>query len=377
MEHILVRPGDSLPTIAKNRHTSPEALARHNQLGDPRRLCPGLSLVLDRPTDTSPTATELCAVLSPRAQPELVEALLPSLSWLCLQGSRLTAQGTLHLPEQQEHFLGFAQRHQVLPLLTVSNLDRGSFSPALAHALFCREESFRALGDNILNALDAQCYRGVELNFQYLYSFDREAYAVFARRLGELLHAAGYYLFCSLAPKTAATVEAPLCAGQDYEALAAAADRLILLAHGWGGAFTAPQAIAPLDRVTAALDYAAALLPPGKLLLSLSWDGCGWTLPWRQGDEGRPLSSSLAVDTAVSAGAEIRYDPVSQAPFFLCPGPGGKRRIIWFEDSRSLQARLELALSRGLAGVSLWPRDRLYRPGLLTLQSCCTGEKLV
>ncbi len=56
---------------------------------------------------------------------------------------------------------------------------------------------------------------------------------------------------------------------------------------------------------------------------------------------------------------------------------GGKRRIVWFEDSRSLQARLELALSRGLAGVSLWPRDRLYRPGLLTLQSCCTGEKLV
>ena len=42
MEHILVRPGDSLPTIAKSRHTSPEALARHNQLGDPRRLCPGL-----------------------------------------------------------------------------------------------------------------------------------------------------------------------------------------------------------------------------------------------------------------------------------------------------------------------------------------------
>ena len=46
--------------------------------------------------------------------------------------------------------------------------------------------------------------------------------------------------------------------------------------------------------------------------------------------------------------------------------------VLQFADMAS-----ELALSRGLAGVSLWPRDRLYRPGLLTLQSCCTGEKLV
>ena len=89
------------------------------------------------------------------------------------------------------------------------------------------------------------------------------------------------------------------------------------------------------------------------------------------------MSAALAVDTAVSAGAEIRYDGAAQAPFFLCPGAGGKRRIIWYEDSRSLLARLELALNRNLAGVSLWPQDRLYRPGLHMLQSRCTGEKLV
>ena len=375
MERIIVRPEDSLSAIAKRHHTSPEALIRLNQLGDPRRLCPGLCLVLEEEETPPPAVTELCAALSPQAPPELVEGLLPNLSWLCVQGSRLTAQGSLHLP-QQEQLLRRARHCQVVPLLTVSNLGQVGFSPDLAHTLLRQEEAGQALTANILKALESQGYQGLDLSFQYLYPFDREAYSAFARRLGEALHAAGYYFFCSLAPKTQATAEAPLCAGQDYAALAAAADRLILLAHGWGGAFTAPQAIAPLDRVTAALDYAAALLPGGKLLLSLSWGGCSWLLPWRQGDEGRPMSAVLAVDTAVSAGAEIRYDPAAQAPFFLCPGAGGKRRIIWFEDSRSLQTRLELALSRGLAGISLWPQDRLYRPGLHTLQSCCTGEKL-
>ena len=376
MEHILVRPGDSLPTIAKNRHTSPEALARHNQLGDPRRLCPGLSLVLEGKAGAAPAVTELCAALSPQAEPELADTLLPNLSWLCIQGSRLTAQGGLNLPEQ-EQLLRLAHRHQAVPLLTVSNLGQGGFSPALAHTLVSHEEAGRALTDNILKALESQGCRGIDLSFQYLYPFDREAYSAFARRLGKALHSAGYYFFCSLAPKTQATAEAPLCAGQDYAALGAAADRLILLAHGWGGAFTAPQAIAPLDRVAAALDYAAALIPRGKLLLGLSWGGCAWVLPWRQGDAARPMSAALAVDTAVAAGAEIRYDAAAQAPFFLCPGAGGRRRIIWYEDSRSLLARLELARSRGLAGVSLWPQDRLYRPGLHMLQSRCAGEKLV
>ena len=376
MELSIVRPGDSLSAIAKSCHTSPEALVRRNQLGDPRRLCPGLSLVLEGKAGAAPAVTELCAALSPQAEPELADTLLPNLSWLCIQGSRLTAQGGLNLPEQ-EQLLRLAHRHQAMPLLTVSNLGPGGFSPALAHTLVSHEEAGRALTDNILKALESQGCRGVDLSFQYLYPFDREAYSAFARRLGKALHSAGYYFFCSLAPKTQATAEAPLCAGQDYAALGAAADRLILLAHGWGGAFTAPQAIAPLDRVAAALDYAAALIPRGKLLLGLSWGGCAWVLPWRQGDAARPMSAALAVDTAVAAGAEIRYDAAAQAPFFLCPGAGGRRRIIWYEDSRSLLARLELARSRGLAGVSLWPQDRLYRPGLHMLQSRCAGEKLV
>ena len=33
-------------------------------------------------------------------------------------------------------------------------------------------------------------------------------------------------------------------------------------------------------------------------------------------------------------------------------------------------------MDSGLAGLSLWPRDRLYRPGLEFILSRCTGEKL-
>ena len=69
MELYIVRPGDSLSAIAKSHGTSPEALVRRNQLGDPRRLCPGLSLVLEGKAEAAPAGTELCAARSPPGAP--------------------------------------------------------------------------------------------------------------------------------------------------------------------------------------------------------------------------------------------------------------------------------------------------------------------
>ena len=79
---------------------------------------------------------------------------------------------------------------------------------------------------------------------------------------------------------------------------------------------------------------------------------------------------------AVAAGAEIKFDRSAQAPFFTC-GTEAQRRIVWYEDARSLSARLSLAGEAGLAGLSLRPRDRQYRPGLGLLLSRCAGEKLI
>lgn len=375
MEIYIVRPGDSLPSIARSFGLKAENIRRLNQLSDPRRLTPGLSLVLDTGEAQLPVSGELCACLSPRAEEALLRELLPGLSWLCVQSCPLSSQAPPVLPEA-EKLLGLAAENSVLPLLSLTNQAQGGYSALLAHRLLGDAQACRALAEGLPELLEAGGYRGAELNFQYVYAFDRDNYSSFARLLASSLHAAGLYLFISLAPKTAATEESPLCAGQDYRELGLCADRVLLLCHDWGGPFTAPQAISPADRTAEVISYASALIPPGKTLLSLSVCGCSWSLPWRQGDEGRPLPPALAADMAVAAGAEIKFDRSARSPFFTC-GIEGQRRVVWYEDARSLSARMDLAGAAGLAGLSLRPRDRLYRPGLSLLLSRRVGEKLI
>ena len=51
--------------------------------------------------------------------------------------------------------------------------------------------------------------------------------------------------------------------------------------------------------------------------------------------------------------------------------------MVWFEDVRSVQARLQLVKEFGLAGISYWTINQLFRPGLLLLQSMYSVEKLI
>lgn len=376
MEIYLVRPGDNVAALARRWGLSVKEFTQLNQLSDPKRLTPGLSLVVPSAGPGHRPSLECCGALSTWARSSISQELLPGLSWLCCLSATVTAEGQLKSPDSVP-LLEAAARHRAIPLLTVANLSSSGYSALLAHEVLCRPQAVSSLLDHILSALEKQSYQGVNLGFQYLFPFDREAYSNFVRQAAERLHAQGYYLFVSLAPKTVLLEEAPLCAAHDYKALGACADRLILLCHGWGSGCTAPQAIAPADRVQATLDYAVQKLPAGKLLLSISSQGCSWALPWRQGDEARPLSSPLAVNLAVSSGAEIRYDNTAQAPFFTYTDALGQRRIVWYEDGRSILSRLQMACGYGLAGVNLWCIDRLYRPGLELLRTGYSVEKFV
>ena len=92
--------------------------------------------------------------------------------------------------------------------------------------------------------------------------------------------------------------------------------------------------------------------------------GYRWRLPWRQGDAATVISNAAAINLAVSVGAELRYDELAQAPWFTYADSSGQRYVVWFEDARSVRARLSLVKEYALAGFSWWTINRLFRAGL-------------
>ena len=332
MDIYIVKPGDTLYGIARRTGTTADHLAYLNQLNDPSRLVPNMALLVPGPEQ----------------------------------------------PNRQEILVNAYAYPGISDATTVTNLsESGGFSSDIAHAVFTDQAVQDAAIENIFAALSRRRYAGVNLNIEYVYPFDRESYNQFLRRLSGLLHERGWYLTTAIAPKESADQEGLLYTAHDYAAHGRWADWVVLMTYEWGYTYSAPQAVSPVNRIRRVLDYAVTQMPVGSILLGLSNYGYRWRLPWRQGDAATVISNAAAQNLAVSVGAELRYDSTAQAPWFTYTDASGQRSAVWYEDVRSVQARLDLVKEYNLAGVSWWTVNQLFRAGLRLLEDNFSAVKIL
>ena len=377
MEIYIVRPGDSLWSIASRYGTSARQLANLNQLNDPSRIVPKLAILVPSANETYRPAIEVNGYAYPNISQSVLQETLPYLSYLCPFSYHMTAAGEL-IPISDSAMVEAARANSVAPLLTITNLgESGGFSGDIAHAVFTDQQVQDRIFENMLAVLRQKPYYGVNFNIEYVYPYDRNSYSQFLRRASETLHAMGYSVSTAIAPKESDTQEGILYTAHDYAAHGEYADRVIIMTYEWGYTYSAPQAVSPVNRIRRVLEYAVTKIPAGKILMGFSNYGYNWKLPWRQGDAAKVISNSAAMNLAVSVGADIKFDQNAQAPFFTYTDSAGQRHIVWFEDVRSVQARLQLVAEFGLAGISYWTINQLFRPGLAVLQSMYSVEKLL
>ena len=116
------------------------------------------------------------------------------------------------------------------------------------------------------------------------------------------------------------------------------------------------------------LDYAVTEIPPEKILMGMPNYGYDWTLPYMRGTAAQSIGLAQAADLAVRTGSEIQYDELAQTPYFNYT-ENGTRHVVWFDNPRSIAAKLELINEYGLAGASWWTVNRCYVPNWLITQN--------
>ena len=377
MEIYAVRAGDTLYSVSKSFSADPSLLAAVNQLADPSRLAVGSALVIPGHAVPALRQTEVNAYAYPNISAAVLNAALPYLTFLCPFSYSMTAEGAL-IPIDDRPLVFSAYAANAAPLMTVTNLgDTGGFSGDIAHAVFTDEAVQNRVFDNILSTLREKKYYGINFNIEYVHPFDREGYNAFLRRAADTFHPLGYYLSTAIAPKTSDAQGGLLYEAHDYAAHGAYMDRVIVMTYEWGYTYSSPQAVSPVDRMRRVLEYAVTRIPASKLLMGFSNYGYNWLLPWRQGEAAAVISSAAATDLAASVGAEVRYDAAAAAPYFYYTDAQGRQHAVWYEDARSWRARLALVEEFGLAGISIWTIDKLYRPGLEVLGGTLGTVKIV
>ena len=225
----------------------------------------------------------------------------------------------------------------------------------------------------ILQTVLQRGYAGVDVDFEYLPGPLSTAYAAFLSRLRRLLHAQGRFLWAALAPKTSATQKGLLYEGHDYPAIGAASDGVLLMTYEWGYTYGPPMAVAPLPNVRSVLDYAVTAIPASKIFLGIPNYGYDWPLPFVQGvTRAQSISNQRAIELAIEHQVAIQFDPTSQSPFFHYTDPAGTVHEVWFEDARSMAAKLKLISEYGFQGAGFWNLMRPFSQTWLVLDSLYT-----
>lgn len=158
--------------------------------------------------------------------------------------------------------------------------------------------------------------------------------------------------------------------GYDYKTIGEIADKVILMAHDYYAknltdtemdmGYTLTP-LSPIDEIYYALkaitDENTGIKDKSKIWIQFSFDSAQWKLregkvinryPYNPGYEA--IQRRLLMD-----GVDINYSERSQNPYAaFYDSSDDTYNVIWYEDSRSIQAKIDLAKMFGIQRVSLW-----------------------
>ncbi|NLL45501.1 MAG: LysM peptidoglycan-binding domain-containing protein [Clostridiales bacterium] len=372
-----VSAGESMFSIARDYGVSLSALLRANPgITNYERLQIGQTVIV--PVRAPKLGTiYVNGYAFPNISMEVLQDTLPYLTYLSIFSYQVRPDGSL-ITINDTPLIEAARRANVAPMMVITNIEEGaSFSSALANSILTNEQVQNTLIENIISVLQSKNYFGLDVDFEYIYPDDRENYNNFMRKLSSRLRALGYILTVALAPKLSADQMGLLYEAHDYPVQGALVDHVILMTYEWGYTYGPAMAVSPANMVARVLDYAVTAIPSEKILMGMPNYGYDWTLPFVQGTAARTLSNTGAVQQALEVGARIRYDTIAQAPFYNYYDSERRRHEVWFDDARSVQARLRLVDEYNLGGVSYWTINRFFPQNWLVLDSMYDVRKVL
>lgn len=360
-----VKPGDTLYSIAQDFQVSVISLIRNNpyiiqdqQLREGQVLVITYEGVRDKIISTN-------GYVYPYVNRQVLEQTLPYLTNLSIFSYGFTTEGEL-IPPDDEEVLEITTKHGVGPILTLTPLDEnGMFNNELVSVIAHNVEVRDHLIDELLAVVREKQYVGVNVDFEYIKAEDRIGFAEFVAELTRRMNEEDFFVSVALAPKTSEHQPGLLYEGMDYRLLGEAANSVLLMTYEWGYTYSEPMAVAPINKVREVLDFAVTKIPPDRIDMGIPNYGYDWALPYVKGEtRARAIGNIEAVQIAAANNAVIQFDEVAQTPFFTYTRDGVDHEV-WFEDVRSIKAKLDLVKEYDFRGVGYWQLMRLFRPNWL------------
>lgn len=353
-----VKPGDSLESIAEEMKLLPEEILSSNQAAA-EGIVPGQAILIPvRDGQRIPgEELQISGYAEPFIEPYILETAYPALNQLLIFSYGFTFDGTLIPPRQNEQWMiRGAWENGIEPLLVLTPFSGGAFQDQLVRIVVEQKEIRRRIIESVITAIEEKGYTGVSIDFGDVAEKHRKGYAEFSGELQEALNKKGFKVsaVCSFG-HTAGNMR------EDYRMLGEYADQIVLMPYRRGRSYGPPMAVSPLDTIRGILQEAREQIPGEKLFLGILNYGYDWELPYDKGvSKAQKIGNMEAVRLAVRNGSPIRFSGQTGSPYFTYRKNGIVHEV-WFEDVRSIEAKLKLAQEMEILGVGYW---NLMRPFL-------------
>lgn len=359
----VVKEGDTLSAIAREFGTSALNLLRNNfRLGGIDRINPGDEIIISYKDENKRKTFATNSYAYPYIEKSLLREHMPYLTYFAPFTYGITENGGL-VNLNDTGLLTVAKEYGVNPLLHLSTLtEGGGFSSSRASLVFDDGMARNRLISEIIETIEQKGYMGADVDFEFINPSEKFDYITFLQDIRLALEPLGYPLFSALAPKTSDDQRGTLYEGHDYSGIGAAVNYVLLMTYEWGYTYGPPMAVAPLPAVRRVCEYAKTRISASKIFMGIPTYGYDWTLPYIKGSgKGAPSISPIeAVNIAKRFNANIQYDESAQSPWFNYTDDDGNLHEVWFEDARSISAKLKLAEELNFYGIGYWNSMRRF-----------------
>ena len=301
--------------------------------------------------DTGPPSLHVAGYVVPwdrRSDPAVGARVLDEVSPVWFQP---TESGTVEYASEQARASDANFGAAGLPVMpSISNFRGGAWDGELVAGLVSDPQRRSAHVAAIVALVHSHGWSGVDIDYESLPASSRTDFSAFLTELAHALHAVPARLSVTVHAKTVEPGGWPGAQAQDWHAIGAAADEVRVMAYDYSHSASPPGPIAPPSWVDMVLTLAAKSVPLDKITLGLATYGYDWI----DDANGTPMQWVDVQAVAQTRGAPLEWDDHTSSPWLRYTDEQGRGHTVWYEDARSLDAKLDIARHHNVRRVVLW-----------------------
>ena len=188
---------------------------------------------------------------------------------------------------------------------------------------------------------------GIDIDYENLYTQDKEIFSKFIQELSQSLHDDNKILIVTVAQKTE-NHDRDGAGAVDWRKVSQYADKIMIMCYNYSYKTGKPGPLCPTSWLNDIIKFAKTQIPPGKIGIALGFYGYDWSKK-----EAVTINRRQAENLIDTCQVKLNWDKKSQSPYFSYSN-GGLIHNVWFENEKSIRQKLNIIKKHKIKNIGIW-----------------------